>query len=57
MWVARTVCARSVKSCLGEAMDKVCSDEGRGDLSLEAGDNVLSVDRGGLMGSWIRWST
>ena len=39
-----------------EATDEVCSHEGRGEWSLEAGDDVMSVAGGRLLGYWILWS-
>ena len=56
-WVAGNLGASAAKAGIEKATGEVCSHEGRGDYSNEAGgDDVMSVGGGRLLGYWIRRS-
>ena len=48
-WGTGTVGARAEKACLEEATGEVCSHEERGDCSIEAIGDVMSVGRGRIL--------
>ena len=55
-WGDGAVGEREAKAGLEEATGEVWSHEGRGYCSREAGDDVMLVGGGRILGSWIRKS-
>ena len=56
VWGAETVGESAEKSGPDETTGEVWYHEGRGEWSLGAGCDVMSVGGGRILGSWIHWS-